>query len=75
MSATVIKSLLSGSVESGTVVTAQGWVRSRRDSKAGISFMAIHDGSCFAAIQAVIPAELDNYQSEVLQAGIGCTVL
>ncbi len=74
MSATVIKSLLSGSVEPGTVVTAQGWVRSRRDSKAGISFMAIHDGSCFAAIQAVIPAELDNYQSEVLQAGVGCSV-
>jgi asparaginyl-tRNA synthetase len=74
MSATVIKSLLSGSVASGTVVTVQGWVRSRRDSKAGISFMAIHDGSCFAAIQAVIPADLDNYQSEILQAGVGCSV-
>lgn len=74
MSATVIKSLLSGSVASESVVTVQGWVRSRRDSKAGISFMAIHDGSCFAAIQAVIPTTLDNYQSEVLQAGVGCSV-
>lgn len=72
--ASVIKSLLSGSVDAGTVVTVEGWVRSRRDSKAGISFMAVHDGSCFSAIQAVIPAEIENYQSDVLQAGAGCSV-
>ncbi|HEB28641.1 MAG TPA: asparagine--tRNA ligase, partial [Porticoccus sp.] len=57
-----------------TEVTVQGWLRSRRDSKAGISFMAIHDGSCLAAIQAVVPAELENYQSEILLAGAGCAV-
>ena len=72
--ASVIKSLLSGSVDAGTVVTVEGWVRSRRDSKAGISFMAVHDGSCFSAIQAVIPAEIENYQSDVLQASAGCSV-
>ncbi len=37
--------------------------------------MAIHDGSCFDAIQAVIPAELENYQSEVLQLCAGCSVV
>ena len=74
MSVSSIKHLLSGSVVTGTEVTVQGWLRSRRDSKAGISFMAIHDGSCFAAIQAVVPAELENYQSEILLAGAGCAV-
>lgn len=70
-----IKPLLSGDVEISTSVQIQGWVRSRRDSKAGISFMAVHDGSCFDAIQAVIPAELDNYTTEVINAGAGCSVI
>ncbi|MFA7555237.1 MAG: asparagine--tRNA ligase [Spongiibacteraceae bacterium] len=74
MSATSIKQLLSGAIATGTEVTVQGWVRSRRDSKAGISFFAIHDGSCFDAIQAVVPAELENYQTELLHAGAGCSV-
>ncbi|MCP3907362.1 MAG: asparagine--tRNA ligase [Oceanicoccus sp.] len=74
MAATSIKQLLAGSIATGNAVTAQGWVRSRRDSKGGFSFMAIHDGSSFDAIQAVVPAELDNYQEEVLQAGVGCSV-
>lgn len=75
MSAIAVKQCLSGQVVTDSDVEIQGWVRSRRDSKAGISFMAVHDGSCFAAIQAVIPAELDNYTSEVLQAGAGCSVI
>ncbi|MFT5693181.1 MAG: asparaginyl-tRNA synthetase [Oceanicoccus sp.] len=69
-----VKQLLSGSVAESSEVTVRGWIRSRRDSKAGISFMAIHDGSCFDTIQAVIPAELDNYQSEIINAGVGCAV-
>lgn len=36
--------------------------------------MAIHDGSCFDAIQAVVPAELANYERELLHAGVGCAV-
>ena len=55
-------------------VTVRGWVRSRRDSKAGISFIAIYDGSCFDPIQAVAPAELGNYKDEVLRLGTGCSV-
>ncbi|ARN74187.1 asparagine--tRNA ligase [Oceanicoccus sagamiensis] len=74
MAATSIKQLLAGSIATGNTVRVQGWVRSRRDSKGGFSFMAIHDGSSFDAIQAVIPAELDNYQDEILQAGAGCSV-
>lgn len=69
-----VKQLLSGGIAESSKVSVRGWVRSRRDSKAGISFMAIHDGSCFDAIQAVIPAELGNYQSEIINAGVGCAV-
>jgi asparaginyl-tRNA synthetase len=39
----------------------------RRDSKAGLSFIHVHDGSCFDAIQVVAPAQLRNYESESAQ--------
>lgn len=74
MKTSTVRTLLSASQASGELVSVQGWLRSRRDSKAGISFLAIHDGSCFEAIQAVVPSELENYQSEVLRAGAGCSV-
>ena len=50
-------------------------MRSKRDSKAGISFIAIHDGSCFDAIQAVVPNDLDNYEDEVLKISTGAAVV
>jgi asparaginyl-tRNA synthetase len=56
-------------------ITVRGWVRSRRDSKVGVSFVMIHDGSCFAPIQAVVPSALDNYHAEVLQLSAGCSVV
>ena len=52
-------------------VTVRGWARSRRDSKAGLSFVALHDGSCFDTLQLVVPAGLDNYESEVRHIGAG----
>ncbi len=58
----------------GTQVTVNGWLRSKRDSKAGISFLAIHDGTCFDPLQAVIPSSLDNYDSEILALSTGCAV-
>jgi len=69
-----VKHLLSADSEIDAFVSVRGWVRSRRDSKAGISFMAIHDGTCFDSIQAVIPSELSNYESEIIRAGVGCAV-
>ena len=63
-----IADLLGGAVPVGTSVTVKGWVRTRRDSKAGLSFLHVHDGSCFDPIQAVVPATLANYQAEVVQA-------
>jgi asparaginyl-tRNA synthetase len=70
-----VASLLKGEVAVGREVVVRGWLRSKRDSKAGISFLAIHDGSCFHPVQAVVPAQLDNYESEVLKLSTGCAVV
>jgi asparaginyl-tRNA synthetase len=75
MKATSISGLLAGRVALGADIEVRGWVRSKRDSRAGISFVEVHDGSCFASIQAVVPAELPNYQDEVLRITTGCAVI
>ena len=59
-----------GSAEAAPV-TVRGWARSRRDSKAGLSFVALHDGSCFDTLQLVVPDTLPNYESEVRTVGAG----
>ena len=69
-----VASLLAKAVAIDTEVTIQGWVRSKRDSKAGVSFIAVHDGSCFDAMQAVVPNEIPNYETEVLTITTGCSV-
>jgi asparaginyl-tRNA synthetase len=69
-----ISKIFKGQPAVGDTVTVQGWVRSRRDSKAGISFVAIHDGSCFDAIQAVVPSTLSNYEADVLKLTKDCAV-
>jgi len=78
VSATVcsVKKALSGAIEAGSTVTVRGWVRTRRDSKAGLSFVNVTDGSCFDPIQAVVPATLANYDTEVkhLTAGAGVII-
>lgn len=53
----------------------RGWVRTRRDSKAGFSFVEVNDGSCFGNLQVVAPAELDNYAGEVQKLSVGCSVV
>ena len=75
MSAVRIKKALSGDISTGSKVTVKGWVRTRRDSKAGFSFISVHDGSCFDAIQVVAPAELANYGDEVQKLTAGCSVI
>ncbi len=75
MSIISAKAALSGAVPAGSEVTVQGWVRTRRDSKAGCSFIALHDGSCFDPIQVVAPATLPNYESDVRRATTGASVI
>jgi asparaginyl-tRNA synthetase len=70
-----IKELLAGAAEPGSAVTVQGWVRTRRDSKAGISFIAVSDGSCQATLQVVAGGDLPNYESEVKRLSAGCSVV
>lgn len=69
-----ISDLLAGKVDADATVTVKGWVRTRRDSKAGFSFINLHDGSCFDPIQIIAPAELDNYNSEILNATTGASM-
>jgi asparaginyl-tRNA synthetase len=71
---TRIASVLAGKHPVGSRITIEGWIRTRRDSKAGLSFLAVHDGSCFDPLQVVAPAELANYQSDVLRITTGCAV-
>src|SRR3954453_5577045 len=75
MSDVSIADALHGKVPEGQAVTVKGWVRTRRDSKAGFSFIAVHDGSCFDAIQVVAGNTLGNYQSEVMKLNTGCSVI
>jgi asparaginyl-tRNA synthetase len=58
----------------GTELTLKGWVRTRRDSKAGLSFIALHDGSCHDAMQVVAPADLSNYEDVVQKLTTGCAI-
>jgi len=58
----------------GREVILQGWVRTRRDSKAGFSFLEINDGSCFGNIQVLAEAGLPNYESEIKRLSPGCSV-
>lgn len=75
MTHAVIKDVLSGQYQVGDTVTVKGWIRTKRDSKAGISFLAVHDGSCFDAVQAVAPADLNNYENEIKRLTTACSVI
>src|ERR1700682_3300560 len=66
--------ILAGRAPKDTPVTVQGGVRPRRDSKAGISFVTVSDGSCFNAVQVVAPNTLANYNDEVMRLTAGCAV-
>ena len=58
----------------GNTVKVSGWVRTRRDSKAGFSFIEINDGSCQGNIQIIAPGELANYEGDVKKLTAGCSI-
>ncbi|HDL1725330.1 TPA: asparagine--tRNA ligase, partial [Mannheimia haemolytica] len=70
-----VSEILSGKIAVGEEATVRGWVRTRRDSKAGLSFLSVYDGSCFDPIQAIINNDLPNYNAEVLHLTAGCSVV
>src|SRR6478609_2697437 len=59
----------------GRQVTLRGWVRTRRDSKGGFSFIELNDGSCQGNVQIVAPGELSNYESVVKQLHTGASIV
>src|SRR3954452_12696255 len=58
----------------GKAVTVQGWLRTRRDSKGGFSFLEINDGSCLANVQVIADGKLPNYESEIKHLATGASV-
>ncbi|MCD9032909.1 asparagine--tRNA ligase [Luteimonas sp. Y-2-2-4F] len=75
MTTVSVAQALAGKIPEGGEVTVRGWVRTRRDSKAGLSFVNVSDGSGFHPIQVVAPAALPNYDSEVKRLTAGCAVV
>src|ERR1700690_4654258 len=74
MTTLTCSAILAGRAPGDTPVTLKGWVRTRRDSKAGISFVHLSDGSCFHPVQVVAPNTLANYAEEILRLTAGCAV-
>jgi len=76
MNATTIKRLFktSPAETQSDAVQIEGWVRTRRDSKAGMSFIEINDGSCFDSMQVVVDADISNYAEDVQKLSAGCAV-
>ena len=71
MSRCPIKTVLAQ--DPGAEVTVSGWVKSRRTSRGGFSFIALNDGSCFADLQVVADQALDNYD-DLVELGAGCAL-
>jgi asparaginyl-tRNA synthetase len=69
-----VRAILAGEAPKDAPVTVKGWVRTRRDSKAGISFVHLSDGSSFHPVQVVAPNTLPNYTDEVQKLTAGCAV-
>ncbi len=74
MKKTRIEDVLNGNIKSETEVCIEGWVRTRRDSKAGFSFVNVHDGSCFDPVQVIADGTLANYETDVKKLSAGCAV-
>src|SRR5579883_728934 len=69
-----VRAILAGEAPAQSTATVKGWVRTRRDSKAGISFVHLSDGSSFHPLQVVTPNTLPNYADEILKLTAGCAV-
>ncbi|KTD62988.1 asparagine tRNA synthetase [Legionella santicrucis] len=70
-----IRQCLDGEISADEYVTVRGWVKTRRDSKTGLSFISMHDGSCFSPIQIVATDNLTNYHDEVTKLTAGCSLI
>lgn len=69
------RAILDGQATEGQAVTLKGWLRTKRDSKAGLSFLHVLDGSSLQPIQVVAKNDLPNYEEEILPLTTGCAVI
>ena len=74
MAVVSVRDALNGKVALNESVTVRGWVRTRRDSKQGLSFVNLHDGSCFDPIQIVANGDLPNYDADIVKLTAGCAI-
>src|SRR3954452_22071264 len=58
----------------GKKVVLQGWLRTRRDSKGGFSFLELNDGSCQGNVQVIADGKLPNYESDIKKLHTGASV-
>ena len=58
----------------GREVRLRGWLRTRRDSKGGFSFLELNDGSCMANVQIIADADLPNYESVIKKLSVGASL-
>ena len=59
----------------GRSAEVRGWVRTRRDSKGGFSFVEINDGSSMGGLQVVVPGELPNYDDDIQRLSAGASLV
>jgi asparaginyl-tRNA synthetase len=59
----------------GTSVRIQGWVRTKRTSKAGVTFLEVNDGSSLQNLQAVVPEHLPDYEAVISAVSTGASII
>ena len=59
---------------SDEIVSAEGWVRTKRDSK-NVCFLEVNDGSCLKGLQVVIDKDKLADQSIIASITTGCSVI
>lgn len=58
----------------GEIIEVRGWVRTRRDSKQGFSFIELNDGSVMANLQIVVGADVPGYAETIGDVTTGASI-
>ncbi len=57
-----------------SAATVKGWVRSRRDSRGGFSFIELNDGSCMGNLQIVVDSSVPGYDETIKRVTTGASI-
>jgi asparaginyl-tRNA synthetase len=68
----IVEILKSG--QPGQLLEVAGWVRTRRDSKQGFSFIELNDGSCLSNLQIVVGADVPDAAETIKHVTTGASV-